>query len=244
MITASEGTLYQNYIPFNKWEEVVKSKIFIDQMDDINSEYSIENMYFQIYNFADTNDQKIKKFNYINMHINDLLVLHYEDPANIIEFKNDIQLVFIFKTLAIKIFRLNVIQDRKLDKLFDLLLKNECPNLEYIYRAYAIPEFNIYVVVSKVVDVTNYKKILSSNLDHYRTNICTGLQYLFEHGWIHNDVSINNSGYDEKSNNYLLFDFNLSKFYNIKKELEEQIRGDIRDLEKSIKFNFEASICF
>jgi tRNA A-37 threonylcarbamoyl transferase component Bud32 len=127
--------------------------------------------------------------------------------------------------------------------LYELLLKNECHNLEHIYRAFAVEKHNIYIVVSKVVDSSNFKLVLSTNLDKYTDDIYRGLFYLLAHGWVHRDVSINNSGYDEKSNNYLLFDFNLSKFSNVKGDLEDLNMGDFRDLEKSIKFNLEASIC-
>ena len=127
--------------------------------------------------------------------------------------------------------------------MFELLLKNECPNLEYIYRAYAVPEFNFYVVVSKVVDTINFKKTFSKNLVQCRENIHRGIDYLYSHGWIHRDVSIGNSGFDEKSNNYLLFDFNLSKFEDNVSELERLCSTDKYDLEKSIKYNIEVGIC-
>ena len=237
-----EDTSYNNYIPVNSWEEIVKSKIFIEQIDDKKSKYPIENLYYQIYDTENSSDM-IKKFNYINMHIYDILILYSEDPRNLIEFKNDIQLVFVFKTIAIKIFKLKSILFKKHDELFKLLLKNECPNLETIYRAYPITEYNIYVVISKVVDSSNFKKNISKNIIQYNDNIHNGIQYLYEHGWVHRDVSINNSGYDEKSNNYLLFDFNLSKKLNDIKELYEHKINDQKDLEKSIKFNFEIGIC-
>ena len=237
-----EDTSYNNYIPINSWEEIVRSKIFIEEIDDKKSKYPIENLYFQIYD-TDNSSDMINKFNYINMHIYDILMLYSEDPKNLIEFKNDIQLVFVFKKIAIKIFKLKSILFKKHDELFKLLLKNECPNLETIYRAYPITEYNIYVVISKVVDSSNFKKNISKNIIQYNDNINNGIQYLYEYGWVHRDVSINNSGYDEKLNNYLLFDFNLSKLSEDPKELYNLMKSDLKDLEKSIKFNFEIGIC-
>jgi hypothetical protein len=73
---------------------------------------------------------------------------------------------------------LDVILHQKLNELYELLLKNECPNLEYIYRAFQVPDHDIYIVVSKVVDTTNFKNVLSTNLEKYGNDIYKGLLYL------------------------------------------------------------------
>jgi tRNA A-37 threonylcarbamoyl transferase component Bud32 len=238
----TEGTQYINFKPTNKWGDYLKDTLLIDEMYN-ETDIPIENLYSQIYRTTDSTEQKILKFKMINNIINAFLYLQHESPKDLILFKNDIQCVFVFKTFAIKIFRLDVILHQKLNELYELLLKNECPNLEYIYRAFQVPDHDIYIVVSKVVDTTNFKNVLSTNLEKYGNDIYKGLSYLCAHGWVHRDVSINNSGYDEKLNNYLLFDFNLSKLTSSSAELAEMSSNDRYSLDKSIKFSFDNKIC-
>jgi serine/threonine protein kinase len=237
-----EGTKYTDFKPTNKWGEYLKSKLLVDEMYDEDTD-PIENLYSRIYRTTDSTEQKLLKFKMMNNIINAFLYLQHQSPEDLILFKNDVQCVFVFKTFAIKIFRLDVILHHKLNELYELLLKNECPNLEYIYRAFQVPDHNIYIVVSKVVDTTNFKNVLSTNLEKYGDDIYSGLAYLAAHGWVHRDVSINNSGFDEKTNKYLLFDFNLSKLTSSSAELAELSVSDRYSLDKSIKYSFENGIC-
>jgi len=238
----STETSYTKFIPTNEWESYLKTKILVDDMYD-EMDLPIENIYSTIYCSTDSDLQKNLKFKFINNIIKSFLHLCGESPEDLTVFKNDIQCVFVFKTFAIKIFRLDIVLHQKLNELYELLLKNECHNLEHIYRAFAVEKHNIYIVVSKVVDSSNFKLVLSTNLEKYTDDIYRGLFYLLAHGWVHRDVSINNSGYDEKSNNYLLFDFNLSKLTSSSEELALLSSTDRYSLDKSISFSFKTGVC-
>jgi len=65
------------------------------------------------------------------------------------------------------------------------------------------------------------------------------LNYLKEHNWTHGDVSIDNIGFDEETNNYVLFDFGFSKYFENLDDLEKAVIHDMNKFKNSIKFNIE-----
>jgi hypothetical protein len=65
-------------------------------------------------------------------------------------------------------------------------------------------------VVSKKIDATLFKDRLRENEDIIKRDVNIGLTYLYDHGWNHNDTSIDNLGYDATTNTYRLFDFGAS----------------------------------
>lgn len=229
-------TLYNNFVPSNVFESFLKTKLLVDEGHP-ESQEAIEILYRQIYDTSDSDDIIIYKYRQINKLIDDILLEYKNDPSSLQHFKNDIAVVFVFKTIAIKIFKLSTIVSIYHDKLYNLLLKNECPNLEYIHRAFSIDSLGIYVVISQVVDVNDYKKNLLSIQSVMRSNIETALLYLNSNGWIHRDVSLDNIGFNSETNNFILFDFGLSKFSLNDDELFKGNQTDINHLERSILFH-------
>ena len=231
-------TSYHSFSTANAFESFLKTKLLVDEGHPEVAQ-PIEILYRQIYEKTDSDDTTITKFKQINKLIDALLIEYNNEPASLQHFKNDVAVVFVFQTIAIKIYKLSTILSIAHDKLYNLLLKNECPNLEHVHRAYPDEELGIYVVISKVVDVKDYKKNLSSLESTIQSNITTALIYLHSNGWNHRDVSIDNIGFSSETNNFILFDFGLSKFSSLDDELDKGFVTDMNRLDGSIVFNIE-----
>ena len=232
------GTLYVNFSPVNPFEIFLKSKVLVDDVYDENT-LPIETLYRIIYNTVDPPSFKMAVFKKINDLINDFLNKYNNKPESMRLFKNDSSVIYIFQTIAIKIFNLNFFRYIKHDELYSILLNNKCENLEKIIEAFPINDFGIYVAISKVEDTNNYKNYIGNNLFSLTFDINNALNYLKEHNWTHGDVSIDNIGFDEETNNYVLFDFGFSKYFENLDDLEKAVIHDMNKFKNSIKFNIE-----
>ena len=157
------GTLYINFSPVNAFEIFLKSKVLVDDVYDENT-LPIETLYRIIYNTTDPPSFKMAVFKKVNDLINDILNKYNNKPESMRLFKNDSSVIYIFQTIAIKIFNLNFFRYIKHDELYSILLNNKCDNLEKIIEAFTSNDFGIYVAISKVEDTTNYKNYIGNNI--------------------------------------------------------------------------------
>lgn len=212
------------FTPKNSFEDKLKE---ILTSEGYNETIDIENFYRQIYNM---DDNTTTKFKLISETINNILVAYKQDPNELISYKNDVDIIFIFKNIAIKVYNYTRMQKYNLDKLYQILSKNECKNLEHILDKFIIDD--IFFVVSKVIDTQKYKNEIDEII--IKTDIITGLEYLLKFNWNHRDVSLDNIGFDSETNNYVLFDFGISKM-----NYSDNINDDLYSLNRSIKFHTE-----
>jgi serine/threonine protein kinase len=226
------STILSNYKPSCAFEHFFKN--YLETIECCDPDYIIESIYRQVYNDSDSPEIISAKFSKINSIINNLLSAHYNSADSLIHFKNDIDLVFVFSGITIKIFNLDKIKMYQHDKLYSLLLKNECSCLETIYRAFPIESDNLFVLVTKTVN-TNFKYTVSIQADIIRSNVDVALKYLKSNGWNHRDVSIDNLGYDHEKKCFTLFDFGAAKFNS--EYIEVDFISDYSSLERSIKFH-------
>jgi serine/threonine protein kinase len=232
-------TSYHSFSAANAFESFLKTKLLVDEGHPELSQ-PIEILFRQIYEKKDSDETIITKFRQINKLIDDLLIEYKNDPTSLQHFKNDIDVIFVFKTITIKIYKLSTILSMGHDKLYNLLLKNECPNLENIHRAFSNEELGIYIVISKVIDVKDYIQNLSSLESTIHSHVSEALNYMQSNGWIHRDVSIDNVGFNSETNNFILFDFGLSKFSTLDDELEKGFFTDMNHLDRSIMFHIDS----
>ncbi len=225
-------TSISDFKPSNAFE--VFFKHYLEDIECYPSQFIIDRIFRQVYDTTDDQSMITAKFSMINSIINQLLLAHGSSADSLIHFKNDIDLVLVFSGITIKIYNLDKVKTREHDKLYSLLLKNECPYLEPIYRAFSIDSHKLFVVVSKTLD-TSYKSDVSSEADTIRDHVDKALKYLKSHGWNQCDTSIDNLGFDQDNKCFSLFDFGGSKQNT--DLLEFAYKEDLHSLNRSIRFH-------
>ena len=97
-------------------------------------------------------------------------------------------------------------------EIFKVLNNNNY--LEKILEAKVSDEHNFgYVVSEKLVPLIDNKgnKTFDFNIEQLKENVKDAINYLHQFKILHNDVSVDNTGYRPSDNSYVLFDFGLSK---------------------------------
>jgi len=145
----------------------------------------------------------------------------------------------VFKTITIKLFNLTKILSKRQNELYDILLLNECPNLETIYHAFSVEDSDLYFVISKTIDTSfkSSKNTILSASQFIRESTLNALRYLSFHGWNHRDVSIDNLGLNTETNNFVLFDFGSAKNTFDQEEHDKIFIMDMTSLNRSILFH-------
>jgi hypothetical protein len=229
-------TLFSSFIPTNPFEIMIKKYLEVEECS--HSDSIIDNLYYSIYSHDDTPFVKSIKFNQINIILNIITSIYNENPSSITHFKNDIDLIMVFEKITVKVFNLKKIQLKHHDELYSLLSLNECPYLEHIYTIFSIDSSNLFFVISKTIDTKSFKKIIPIVAPIIHSHVDIALRYLLSYGWNHNDVSIDNLGLDQISNNFVLFDFGLAKNNIFDKErLLKRLDDDFAYLNKSILYH-------
>lgn len=230
-----------DFIPSNNFEEklceIIYNDSFVDNIEDIQN---IENIYYPVYTIG---ENKMIKFNVINKEIPNI-INKYPGNNNITYFKNDTtSVVFVFNTIVLRIFKYSSILNSKLNLLFDILKRNECPNLEHIYEICINEEHQLYYVVSKKLQIfKNNKPFIEANEATIKTQIIEALKYLKNNNWSHRDTSIDNIGYDIESNTFKLYDFGMSEIYDDISILESNYIKDLESLDRSFNHHLNRRV--
>jgi hypothetical protein len=212
-----------------KIDQVINRILLEYGYDDHN--FIVERLYSPI--IKDNYDN----FHKINLLLNEILIKYNEDQHSFVSFKNDGLIVLVFKGVCIKVFSKENIIPRNIDRLYNLLQKNNSPYLEQIYEVINSDQLNISIVVSKTVDTNHFKNRLETDSSVIKENIRNALIYLKDHNWTHYDTRIDNVGYDQELNKYILFDFDMSKYDEDPSILNNNLINDINKLNISINFN-------
>lgn len=193
----------------NKYDEILKKIIEFNNLTDDNK--------YDIYNILGRNNiDKKERYDSINKDINDILDKYYKDD-DVIEFKHfkdDMIFVLILDKIAIKIYNINGFDNIR--ELYEILKKNENPNLEYIYDI--IEKDKYVIVVSETLEIDGAKEKITHD-DMVEQIINGALKYLHNNGWIHGDANLDNIGYRKGSicnkefniECFVLYDFEKSK---------------------------------
>ena len=237
-------TLYSTFFTnaVSSFENMFKN--YLASEENFQQDSIVEIIYRPIYSPTDSDSVITLKFNRINSIINSILTDYHEDLVDhksLLHFKNDVDVIMVFKTITIKFFNLTKILSKRQNELYDILLLNECPNLETIYRAFPVEDSDLYFVVSKTIDTSfkNSKETILSASQFIRENTLNALRYLSFHGWNHRDVSIDNLGLNTETNNFVLFDFGSAKNTFDQEQHDQIFMMDIISLNKSILFHTE-----
>ena len=220
----------QNYSPpLSKIDPVINRILLEYGYDEHN--FIVERLYSPI--IKDNYDN----FHKINLLLNSILIKYNEDQHSFVSFKNDGLIVLVFKNICIKVFSKENIIPRNIDRLYNLLKKNESPYLEKINEIISEDQLNIFIVISKTVDTQKFKDRLENDSSIIKEDIQNALIYLKNNNWTHYDARIDNVGFDQELNNYVLFDFDMSKYNEDSILLNNNLLNDINKLNISINFN-------
>ena len=184
--------------------------------------------------FFDDSIDRYRQYNSINIILNIITSRYYKkDEPKFISCKEDMIFIIVLDKITIKIYNYEKYFDHKLNELYYILSKNECPNLEHIYEIHEFKEYNCVFVVSKTIDVSYHV-----NQNTYN-NVIMSIEYLKKYNWIHHDCYFDNVGYDKEKNCYVLFDFEKSKNILSTYDLEKESYRDILNLNKSFRYHFQ-----
>lgn len=173
-----------------------------------------------------------EKIYFIRKLLNSLVKKYNQNDYVVEIFKNDTNVdVIILKHCVIKLYNKNNWNQKK--EIFKVLNNNNY--LEKIIEAKISDEFNFgYVVSEKLVSLINQEgnKIFEFNLDQLKENVQNALNYLHQFKILHNDASVDNTGYRPSDNSYVLFDFGLSKI--VSEDNIDLLQSDFDNLNNSL----------
>ena len=137
--------------------------------------------------------------------------------------------VFVLSYCVIRICHINIYYDRYIH-IYTYIQDKNHSNLEHIYNIYLTDKYVIIVskciiplIVDNMINPLHDPDYIMIRLQMYQL-----IEQLINDGYSHNDVRIDNIGYDPNINKYVLFDFdkfNISNYNN-----------DFYTLNKSIEF--------
>jgi hypothetical protein len=165
----------------------------------------------------------IEKYNN-NADLNhfDNKITHDLDDSNIEFSKSNTGLTIILKNCVIRIIKYE--RYNKLKKLYDALSQERTGdnikynNFERIYKIYNLDIFNIAIIVSeKVVSIKSYdgekiKPEFKPNIKNIIESIKISRKYIHELGYLHNDLSLDNTGYRLSDKKFIVYDFDMVSY--------------------------------
>lgn len=125
------------------------------------------------------------------------------DASRVESFKDDIRgLIIVADTCVIKTYRTSLYM--KIRPVY----KIKSPFIEKALSQYQIGKIGVFIV-EKLMPVILPSMRIAPFVDAtlMKQNIMRGLRVLHNHGLCHGDVSMDNTGYREKTSQYVLFDF-------------------------------------
>ena len=171
----------------------------------------------------------INQFNDICYNIHNTYNKNDLSDYNIIV-KEDMHIkVFILSNCIIRICHIDT-YNYKYNELYNYIIKLNHENIEHIYNIYHTNKYILIVskciiplIIDNKINPLHYPKfdILINQIEEV-------INVLLDNGYSHNDVNIDNIGYDSELDKYILFDFDKCKKSNK--------TNDLYNLIKSIKY--------
>ncbi len=150
----------------------------------------------------------------------DILIKYNKVNSHVLYVKANSGLTIVLANCVIRFMSMNSYS--KLESLYDILSKpregefKDYDCFERIYQIYNFPDYNFVCVVSekltsiKTFDGIHVKPRFSDQLDLIFDSISNARELLHMNGYLHNDLSLDNTGYRESTAQYVVFDFDMS----------------------------------
>jgi len=159
---------------------------------------------------------------------NELTLLHrYSDLLNCISDKynnSESEILSIKEDMHIKVIVLNLcilriiptdLYNERFSNFYKYAQDMGHPNLEHIYEIYKTKDY-IFIVTKKIKPLIKFCEAICEivldtthklNLEKLKINMTSILAKINSDGYNHNDCTLDNIGYDESTDSYVLFDF-------------------------------------
>ena len=172
--------------------------------------------------FRNYDKQPVEFFILIKEYFKHIIENFNSNDSNIEFAKSNTGLIIILKNCVIRIIKYE--RYTKLKKLYDALSQDRTgdnikyDNFERIYKIYNLDIFNIVIIVSeKVISIKSYdgeiiKSEFKPNIRNIIESIKISRQYIHELGYLHNDLSLDNTGYRLSDKKFIIFDFDMISY--------------------------------
>lgn len=152
------------------------------------------------------------------------LIYEYNPNIELFGYKDDKIIVIVLDNIVIKIY--NKLKFDNFGSLIYLLNEDKSNYLEYINEInnfkdyYIVCSRTIIPILKMEIDESYNKKILLNPLylskqpndkERLLEHISLAINYLHSKGWSHEDINLDNIGYDPNSDQYRVFDFEESQ---------------------------------
>lgn len=158
----------------------------------------------------------------------------------IIAFKEDMSLkVFVLQNCVLRICEKNIFESKH-KYIYEKIIKLNSPYLEQIYEIFDVDKY-VIIVSKKIIPVnTNNKwniKISEETLIKLWDQIIELINFLYINNATHDDLMLDNIGYDIETNNFVAFDFDKFTIHSTSDTINKNVIIDY--FKKSFSYNFK-----
>jgi hypothetical protein len=193
---------------------------FCNDCFNLDSDYSYKELSLGF--FRNWNNKPIEFFILFKEYFRQIIEIYNNNDSDIEFAKSNTGLIIVLKNCVIRIITYN--RYNKLKKLYDALIQertginSKYDNFERIYKIYNLEIFNVAIIVSeKVVSIKSYdgekiKPEFKPNIRNIIESIKVSRNYIHELGYLHNDLSLDNTGYRLSDKKFIVYDFDMVSY--------------------------------
>jgi hypothetical protein len=211
-----------------------------DEIEDKHEYYTYFGNHMSCLRVYDKNSNMYLKppefFQSIYSLFKEILIKFNKDDYDILYVKANIGLTIVLANCVIRFMSLNLYS--KLENLYNILSKPRTLELEdydcfeRIYQIYNFIQYNFVCIVSekltsvKTFDGLCVRPIFSECLDLIYDSISNARELLHFNGFLHNDLSLDNTGFRDSTGQFVVFDFEMASFNPLRCSVSnDKIRG-------------------
>jgi len=157
--------------------------------------------------------------------LNEISVNYNNSKYDILNIKEDmIFKVFVLQYCVVRICETKTFID-KYKNIIDKIISINNINIEYIYKYYTTNKYVLLISkrIEPLIIHNEVNKNINIDFDEIYNQITKTIGILLKHNLSHNDVRLDNIGYDKQLNTYVLFDFDKTCFTNINNDINNLI---------------------
>ena len=224
----------------NQFDSRIEIYHIIQFFDNVFVDYLMNSIFtYNRHIYIDSNELK-QKFAYTLNLINNKYNNNDLSDKYIVAFKEDMSLkVFVLQNCVLRICEKEIF-NLKYKKIYEKIIELNSTLLEKIYEIFDIGKYFI-IVSKKIIPVnTDNKWNIKTNEEIFGklwNEIILLINILCENNITHDDLILDNIGYDVELNNFVAFDFDKFTIHNTSDTINKN--AIINSFKKSFSYNFE-----